>query len=75
MTARSSHLLGVLFICSGVVLACIKLQYIYWGFILYILGALLIWYGAQRPITKVLWTILPPLIWLVTVLVMIAGTH
>ena len=75
VSARSTHLLGAFFICAGTVFACIRLQYMYWAFILYVLGVVLIWYAAQRPIAKVLWTILPPLIWLVTVLVLIKGTH
>ncbi|MBK7555672.1 MAG: hypothetical protein IPI55_14025 [Flavobacteriales bacterium] len=75
MSERSTYLMGCISIIAGTTLACAALQLSLWGGILFGIGVLLVWYHAERASTKLFWTITPPLVWLIRVMVLFSGTH
>jgi hypothetical protein len=75
MNERHTYLLGCSIICAGTALACTTVQLSLWGGILFGIGALLVWYHAERTRTKLFWTIAPPIVWLVRMLVLLNGMH
>lgn len=75
MSERSTCYMGCISIIAGTILACSALHLSLWGGNLFGIGVLLVWYHAERTSTKLFWTIAPPLIWLIRVVVLLSDTH
>ena len=66
---------GYAFIIAGLLLTFIDLGWSFWGFVLFALGAVQVWYGEGSTWSKILWTVLPPAVWTVRLLYLLSRMH